>query len=167
MRYGQEFIESGALSEETYKEIAEKYNAPKELVDRILKNDQLAMERQAEIDAEPYVADIGGYGQYKAALKWASDNLTEAEAKDYNAAINSSDDAVVHKAVKGLYNKFKDSTRGEPKLVSGKPGGASGGDVFTSQTEVIRAIQDPRYQSDTSYQRNVESKIVRSQKYLN
>jgi len=48
----------------------------------------------------------------------------------------------------------------EGEMIQGKP--AQTRDVFRSQAELVRAMSDPRYDSDTAYRMEVMYKLDRS-----
>ena len=46
-------------------------------------------------------------------------------------------------------------------MLTGKPSKAEG-DNFRSQAEVVRAMSDPRYESDPAYRQDIYDKLERS-----
>ena len=64
-------------------------------------------------------------------------------------------------AVAGLKAKYDESNGYEGRMLSGKPAQNSS-DQFRSQAEVVRAMQDPRYDNDPAYRQDIYDKLERS-----
>ena len=63
-------------------------------------------------------------------------------------------------ALQALYYRYTDSMGFEGNMIQGKP--AQAADAFRSQAEVVRAMNDPRYDSDPAYRQDVFNKLERS-----
>ena len=104
---------------------------------------------------------VGGEKQYTAMLQWASNNFDEAEISRYDKVMESGDPDAAYFAVQSLASKYNYGVGVEGKMLTGKPAQAKG-DNFRSQAEVVRAMSDPRYDSDPAYRQDVYEKLERS-----
>jgi len=104
---------------------------------------------------------VGGEKQYTTMLQWASKNFDEAEIARYDKVMESGNADAAYFAVQALAAKYNDGVGVEGKMLTGKPAKAQG-DNFRSQAEVVRAMSDPRYESDPAYRQDVYDKLERS-----
>lgn len=155
--FQKEFNEKGALSEESYKKLADA-GIDKATVDAYIEGRKAV----AEAYSMKVFSAAGGADRYTEMVTWAKDNLTPEEIAAYDSAVTSGDYAKAELAVKGLYARFAENV-GEPPsgLLKGSPG-VTAGDSFKSKAEMIQAISDPRYAKDPAYRKEVEAKIHRS-----
>ena len=103
----------------------------------------------------------GGEEQYGQMMQWANDNLSEQEVKMYDAVMDKGDPLAAFFAVQSLTYRFNDSRGVDGELLTGKAA-ASKGDTFRSQAEVVRAMSDPKYDSDPAYRQDIYNKLERS-----
>ena len=132
---------------------------------------QLYLNYRSNVDSEPQdltqeqAADlqnsVGGEKQYNTMLQWASNNFDEAEISRYDKVMESGDPDAAYFAVQALAAKYNDGVGVEGKMLTGKPAKAEG-DNFRSQAEVVRAMSDPRYESDPAYRQDIYDKLERS-----
>lgn len=150
--------ENGELTEEHYAKLA-KEGYSKEIVDQFMAGQFAVVEgqRNALINAG------GGEERVTHMFQWAAQNLPKAEIDAFNSKFDAGGaDALL--AMETLVSKYERSGVAiGPSLMQGA--NASGGDAstFKSTAQVVAAIQDPRYQTDPAYRREVEQKIARSQ----
>ena len=104
---------------------------------------------------------VGGEKKYNEMLQWASNNFDEAEINRYDKVMESGDPDAAYFAVQALAAKYSDGVGVDGRLLTGKPSKAQG-DNFRSQAEVVRAMSDPRYDSDPAYRQDVYDKLERS-----
>ena len=104
---------------------------------------------------------VGGKDQYTEMMKWANDNLSENEAKMYDAVMDKGDPLAAFFAVQSLTYRFNDSRGVEGQMLQGKAP-TEKGDTFRSQAEVVRAMDDPRYEKDPAYRQDIYNKLERS-----
>lgn len=104
---------------------------------------------------------VGGEEAYGEMVDWAAKNLSPDEIAAYDSVVNGGDYNATYWAVQGLRSRFADSVGVEGKVYSGarapKPA-----DGFRSQSELARAIADPRYRDDPAYRIDVQEKLARS-----
>ena len=132
---------------------------------------QLYLNYRSGVDTEPQELtqeqatelqkSVGGEKQYNTMLQWASSNFDEAEISRYDKVMESGDPDAAYFAVQALAAKYNDGVGVEGKMLTGKPAKAEG-DNFRSQAEVVRAMSDPRYESDPAYRQDIYDKLERS-----
>ena len=132
---------------------------------------QLYLNYRSGVDSEPQELSqeqatdlqksVGGEKQYTAMLQWASNNFDEAEISRYDKVMESGDPDAAYFAVQALALKYQDQSGRDGQLVTGKAP-KSTADVFNSQAELIRAMEDDRYNDDPAYRQEVQAKLERS-----
>jgi len=120
------------------------------------KPQDLTTEQAAELQKS-----VGGEKEYNTMLQWASQNFNEAEISRYDKVMESGDPDAAYFAVQALASRYNDGVGVEGNMLTGKPAKAQG-DNFRSQAEVVRAMADPRYESDPAYRQDVYDKLERS-----
>lgn len=104
---------------------------------------------------------VGGPQEYSNMLQWASNNLSEQEITMFDTVMDRGDPLAMYFAAQALNMRYRDNTGYEGKLVTGKaPKQAV--DAFRSQAELVRAMSDPRYDSDPAYRADVAAKLENS-----
>ena len=101
----------------------------------------------------------GGQEKFQRLLGWASQNLDDNRINSFNSALDSADEHTIISQLKGMQYDYMMATGYEPKLTGGR---APSNDVqgFASEAQVIAAMQDPRYQNDPAYIKEVEQRIA-------
>lgn len=114
-----------------------------------------------ESDVQQLQGIVGGQENYSAMMQWAGQALNEQEIAMYDAVMDRGDPLACFFAVQALASRFFDAQGYEGQLLTGT---ASGGDQqgFRSQAELVRAMSDPRYESDPAYRQDVADKLERS-----
>ena len=151
---GEEF------SEDILKELSE--SNPTDLAKMYLdfRNSQ-PTNKITEKDATTLMDSIGGEEKYSDMMKWAIDNVPDAEIDMYDSVMESGDRNAAFFAMQALSYKYGESVGVEGKLVQGKaPTETTKG--FKSQAEVVNAMQDPRYDRDPAYRQEIMAKLERS-----
>ena len=155
----------GKLSEETMNKFSEM--SSQDLV-------QAYMEMQSNTEADPSATgqdlteaeinkvhnSVGGEGNYKKMINWATDNLSEGQLDAFNSVISNGNLDVVQIAVNGLKAEYENAVGYEGRMLSGKS--AKPTDGFRSQAEVVQAMSDPRYEQDPAYRQDIYDKLERS-----
>ena len=104
----------------------------------------------------------GGEQQYQRIAGWASQNLPEERVTAFNNALANGDEGAILNQLKGLQYDFMMTNGYEPKLSGGRaPSSEIKG--FTSEAQVVEAMNDPRYSGtnpDPAYIREVERRIA-------
>ena len=154
-KYYSEFAEKGELTDNSYTELA-KQGLDKKLVDSYIEGQKLVAETNTK-----QVQDVaGGKEEYSELVDWAGKNLSEAEQKVFNDMVDSGDVETAKFAVQGLMSKANVNPK-QQTLFEGTSDVVSR-DAFTSVSQVTDAMNDPRYEKDPTFRKEVEQKISRS-----
>ena len=162
----EEYERDGALSEESYKELADN-GFPKEVVDAYIRGVKASTQEQTELaqkEVDAILQEAGGLERYEKVMAWASDKLSPEEQEAYNKAVTSSDPTVARLVVQGLMSRYEKEYGSNPSLLSGD-GGMAGTPItnaFSNRSDMVQAMSDPRYGKDPDYTREIEGKILRS-----
>ena len=150
-----EYSEKGELTQDSYNKL-NGMGLSKDVVDNYISG----MKAQTDLQVTRIQNEVGGESNYNNMVKWAQDNLSEAEVN----AIDSGNNEEAILAVKGVNARYKATQTpqtNEPSLIKGQA--AAPREVFRSTAEVVKAINDPRYAEDGAYRKDVENKIKRSE----
>lgn len=155
-----EYTEKGELAADSYTKL-EGMGLSKEVVDSYI----AGQKAQGDLQVSTITNAVGGTDEYNKMIEWASTNLSEAEQKTFNNSMEngSTDEALL--AVKGINAMYKSTqtptqSSNTPRLVQGE--GTAPADVFRSTAEVVKAINNPKYNEDSAYRNDIEQKIKRS-----
>jgi len=162
------FTENNSLSEEMYTDLG-KAGFTKSMVDSYLEGvrQQVGMET-AQAEAAPMLTDAevaevhaiaGGKQGYEQLMAWAGDNVSDADAKNFDEVVETGNKAAVTFAVKALFGQYEDAVGRDSNLVTGK---AAPADVYKSMAQVVSDMNDPRYDRDEAYRDDVQAKLQRS-----
>jgi hypothetical protein len=161
-----EYYEKGELTPETMERFKEMSSS--ELVETYLKMQQAQPQQQAEAtrdltDAETNAIfnQVGGEASYNNLMEWASENLPDSYTKAYDDVIDKGNPYAIQIALAGLQAQFQEQNGVEGNLRTGRAV-VEKADVFRSQSEVIQAMNDPRYDVDPAYRQDVFQKLERS-----
>lgn len=162
----QEYETTGELSEDTLAAFAQM--SSQELVDAYIRAQQI----MPQVDYQPEAVElspqqvneiqnaVGGEAAYQQLVGWAADNFSPAEIEAFDSVVESGNVGAIGLALQALYYRYTDAMGYEGEMIQGKP--AQSMDVFRSQAEVVRAMSDPRYDSDPAYRQDVFNKLERS-----
>ena len=103
----------------------------------------------------------GGEQAYANIINWAKGSLPQDQLNAFNEVVNTGSVQAIQLAVSGLKSQYDNANGVEGRLVTGKAA-PNNGDVFRSQQELVRAMNDPRYDSDPAYRQDVIEKLDRS-----
>ena len=104
---------------------------------------------------------VGGSQDYNKMMEWAGSALGEDEVKMYDAVMEKGDPLAAFFAVQALAYRFNDARGVDGQMLQGKAAPEKG-DTFRSQAEVVRAMNDARYDSDPAYRQDIYDKLERS-----
>ena len=121
-------------------------------------DNQLTVEDAGRI-RESIFSQVGGQERYQALMGWASQNINDMRTDAFNDALRSGNEGAILSQLKGIQYDHMLATGYEPKLTGGR---APSNEVqgYSSEAQVIRAMQDPRYQNDPAYIKEVEQRIA-------
>jgi len=154
-KFYDEYAETGELSENSYTELA-KQGLDKKLVDSYIEGQKLV----ADTNTKSIQDVAGGSEKYNELVSWAGKNLSEAEQNVFNNMVDSGDVEQAKFAVQGLMSKANVNFN-QPELYEGTSDVVSA-DAYTSVSQVTDAMNDPRYEKDPSFRKEVENKLSRS-----
>ncbi len=149
----KEYLETGNISETTRKQLSE-VGITSELVDNFIEG-QIA---KAEQERNELAACVGGRENFDNIIKWASENLSEAEIKSINGI---TDKSVITIILKDLKNRMEEKEGITPNYTNGEAGKIVK-DIFRSQAEMFEAISNPKYRVDEAYRADVQRKVTAS-----
>ena len=104
---------------------------------------------------------VGGQENYNNMISWAEQNVPEQEVSMYDAVMEQGNPLAAYFAVQSLALKYQDSSGRDGQMITGKAPKAQG-DVFNSQAEMVKAMEDDRYHDDPAYRAEVMEKLERS-----
>ena len=129
---------------------------------------QATQPQQAAPPADISSADInqiknsaGGEKAYANIVNWAKTNLPQDQIQAFDEVVNTGSVQAIQLAVSGLKAEYDNANGVEGRMVTGKAA-PNTGDVFRSQAELVRAMNDSRYDSDPAYRQDVIEKLDRS-----
>ena len=161
------YANDGKLSEETLEKFSSM--SSKELVEAYLEV-QGTPEFQAQSSDTADLSDaeinqvknnFGGELAYANIIGWAQDNLDAQAQEAFDSIVATGSVQAINIAVAGLKSQYEAANGFEGKMYTGKPP-KTGGDVFRSQQELVRAMSDPRYENDPAYRQDIIEKLDRS-----
>ena len=163
------FVENnGTLSDEMYTEL-NNAGFNKSMVDAYLSGvrNEVGIE-STQVEEAPMLSDAevaevhsiaGGKQGYEQLMAWASDNISDADAKNFDEVVETGNKAAVTFAVKALFGQYEDAVGRDSNLVTGK---AAPADVYRSMAQVVSDMNDPRYDRDEAFRDDVQEKLRRS-----
>ena len=165
LQAGDEFDANGKLSDETVEALSQLDS--KDLIDTYQRlQSQYEDEAPASTPLTSESVDaiqnaVGGEEAYSQMVDWAKSNFTSEEIAAYDSALEQGDMNTINFALQALYYRYQDAVGYDGEMIQGKP--AQAVDGFRSQQEVVRAMDDPRYENDPAYRQDVYNKLERSQ----
>ena len=103
----------------------------------------------------------GGERAYANIVNWAKTNLPQDQIQAFDEVVNTGSVQAIQLAVSGLKSQYDNANGVEGRMVTGKTA-PNNGDVFRSQAELVRAMNDPRYDNDPAYRLDIVEKLDRS-----
>jgi hypothetical protein len=113
-----------------------------------------------ETDVSELKGIAGGEQQYNSMMAWAAQNLAPEEIQVYDQVMDRGDPQAIYFAIQALSYRFNDAFGYEGQLLTGTASRSA--DAYRSQAEVVRAMNDPRYENDPAYRQDVYDKLERS-----
>jgi len=104
---------------------------------------------------------VGGQENYNNMMSWAQQNVSEQEVNMYDNVMELGNPLAAYFAVQAMALKYQDSAGKDGQMITGKAPKSSA-DVFNSQAEMIKAMEDDRYNDDPAYRQSVMEKLERS-----
>ena len=104
---------------------------------------------------------VGGQENYNNMMSWAQQNVSEQEVNMYDDVMELGNPLAAYFAVQTLALKYQDASGKDGQMITGKAP-KSTADVFNSQQEMIKAMEDDRYNDDPAYREAILQKLERS-----
>ena len=156
-RYTHEYNVDQKLSDRSYQEL-ESAGYPRHVVDAYIAGNKAR--------SEALVQDIGGMDSFNEMKSWAQQNMSQDEQVRINTLLSSQDDYYVKLGLNQLRSSYEKVNGNDPKLIQGGRPSTGSTDVYQSNTEVIRDMQNPKYRDDPAFRKNVQVKLARSKNLL-
>ena len=168
-------FDSPASLEQAYLELQKKLGEPRDEVQATEDEGEPAETEPEETDdsedsnsdlltdaqAEELYKMVGGEKEYRNMIDWAGNTLSQDEIEMYDAVMATGNANSIYWAVQALNNKYTDAVGSEGKLLTGR-GSAESNAAFRSQSELVQAMSDPRYDNDPAYRAVVMAKLENS-----
>jgi len=155
----------GKLSDETMaevhkmssKELVEAFFRYQETVEKAAAPQGVELTQQQVNEVQNFV---GGEEKYNELVSWAADNFSEEEITAFDSVVETGNVPAIRLALQALQYRYQDSMGYEGNMLQGKA--PKSRDAFQSQAELVRAMNDPRYDNDPAYRNEVMGKLARS-----
>jgi hypothetical protein len=165
LRWGSEIDNTGAVSEATRKEIAEKMGAEDVIIEQLIQG-RKALAKQSWENA---ASVVGGNDNLKRLFKWAQETKTVEEIDAINKSLRTN---AYKNVLLGLQAEYGQTTSKppsqEPKPTQNRVNQSqvpNSVQVFTSMQQQQMAIRDPRYRVDPNYRKAVEAMVINTHKF--
>lgn len=167
-QWTQEFMEHGALSEESQKDVLEsvfKDDVPEEMKLEYMKTFTAGLDALRTAAANEQFAIVGGVDQYQDMLEWGAKNLSAEEIEVFDAEVTADDMGKRAAAIKGLYARMQLATGGKPDFepdLSHSAGRHGGEPIIGSRQELMQIQRTDRYKKDPAYRELVARQLKQS-----
>lgn len=104
---------------------------------------------------------VGGEENYDNLMNWANQSMPEREVQLFDAVMEQGNPLAAYFAVQAMALRYQDAAGKDGELVTGKAP-TMNSDIFQSQAELMRAMEDDRYKNDEAYRNAIEAKLERS-----
>jgi hypothetical protein len=155
--------ESGQLSEEDYTSL-EGAGFTKDMVEAYLDGVQYRASQDSQLAVKEVAAikdEFGGEKVYDEMIGWAAGNLDQSEIDAFNSMLQTSNPHQIRIAVAGIQAAYMNNAPREPQLVGGRTAKADT-TKYESAAQVVAAMNDERYATDSAYRKQVQEKLSRS-----
>lgn len=153
-----EYNKNGQLSSASLEALA---NAgyPKEVVDAFISG----VEATQEKFYNAVVGFAGGEDEYRQVAQFVSSQGDKA-VQDFNDTINTGNLGVINMVIQGVKANMKavNGTTNQTILGQSTGGTADNTNAYLSKQQMLDAMNDPRYDKDPIYRKQVEQKIINS-----
>ena len=151
----KEYEDTGSLSQATI-EALNKAGYPTEAIDAFIEGRRAMEERFTNAIFE----SVGGEKEYKNIVNWASQNLDKKSIDAFNQTIDGNNINAITLMLEGIRAKMiaKIGTANK-SIYGGATAPKSSPKGYSTKTEIIKAMSDPRYGRDAEYTRLVEQQM--------
>ena len=103
----------------------------------------------------------GGDEGYESMIGWAKGALQQEEISMYDAVMEKGDPLSCFFAVQALKYRYDEAAGVDGQMLTGKAP-SNRGDQFKSNAQLVEAMNDPRYDNDPAFRKEVMEKLERS-----
>ena len=135
---------------------------PKDVAKTFLDNTSEGDRDLSDNEVSAIQNSVGGVDAYANLMQWSNENFDKQYVEAFDELVESGNAFAIQLAVAGLMAQYEQSNGNDGNLLSGKGAPPAKADVFRSQAEVVRAMNDPKYDSDPAYRQDVFDKLGRS-----
>ena len=158
-----EYAETGDISAELMEQFNSMSSA--DLVDAYVQMQSNlptpVQEDLTESDVSSIKNSVGGEEAYNNLMSWANANMDPSDIEAFDNIVDTGDVRTIRLVTAGLKAEYESQNGYEGELVTGRASYETA-DVFRSQSEVVQAMSDPRYDRDPAYRNDVFEKLGRS-----
>ena len=104
---------------------------------------------------------VGGEKEYGKLINWAGENLNQDAIDAFDSVVETGNVQMIKLAIAGVKAQYETENGSEGTMLTGKAPKSSS-DVFRSQAELVRAMNDPKYDNDPAYRQDIIEKLDRS-----
>jgi hypothetical protein len=113
---------------------------------------------QSQVDE--MMNSVGGKEQYQQIMNWAVQNLPKTDVEAFDAIVDSANPSSIAMAVEAMARRYTEANGQEGNMLQGRSAKVT--DAYRSQAEMIRDMNDPRYDQDPAYRNDVMTKLANS-----
>ena len=158
LKYEQEFVEKGELSEASYEELA-KMGFSKAQVDQYIAGQQYFAE---SVRSQIYET-VGGEESYAELIEWASGNMDRAVIEAYNQAVDSLDRDAIMRNLDYMKLKQGQSQPSQARRLEGDAP-ATGLQPYRDKNEWQRDMTNRLYGKDRKFTQMVDNRYLAARK---
>jgi len=159
-KFTDEYTKTGTISEDSYKELADK-GFSKVDIDTYIEGQKALGSNFASSIHEI----TGGEEGYTELINWAVEGMDAESITEYNEALQSGDQAKVKRLVEYMALKRGQATPNHPNRINGSgEGGGSGLKTFANKSEWMIATNDRLYGKDRKYTEMVDNRYLKSKR---
>ena len=158
--------------EQAYLELQKKLGEPREEEEEVVSEEveeqseeeeaESSDDKLSEAQADQLFKMVGGEQVYKDMMDWAGQTLIPEEIDMYDSVMAKGDPNSIFFAVQALNNKYTDAVGKDGQMLTGRGSASSTDNAFRSQSELVAAMSDPRYDNDPAYRSDVMRKLENS-----
>ena len=137
---------------------------PKDLAQMHLEYRNQNQNQQSQITEQQATAlkdVVGGESEYSSMIDWARNSLSDQDIALFDGVMDKGDAASAFFAIQALKGRYLEANGSEGEMLTGKAP-STRGDQFKSQAQLIEAMNDPRYENDPAYRKEIADKLERS-----
>lgn len=114
----------------------------------------------SETQINNVVNRVGGREQYDQMLRWAATALPPEDIKQFDQIVDSANVTQINMAVDAIAKRYFDANGQDGNTLTGRQ--AINNQSYRSQQELIRDMNDPKYENDPAYRNDVMNKLANS-----